>query len=83
MTAIGPGGFGLGLNPYDPPSGERMYGHIGVIFGYTSTMVIDPSTGDALVVLSNNDVLYAPELGRRRRISRWWGSRSSVPRRTR
>lgn len=71
MTAIGPGGFGLGLNPYDPPSGGRMYGHIGVTFGYTSAMVIDPSTGDTLVVLSNNDALYAPELGVRI-VEEWW-----------
>jgi D-alanyl-D-alanine carboxypeptidase len=71
MTAIGPGGFGLGLNPYDPPSGERMYGHIGVTFGYSSAMVIDPSTGDTLVVLSNNDALYAPELGIQI-VEEWW-----------
>lgn len=71
MTAIGPGGFGLGLNPYDPPSGGRMYGHIGVTLGYTAAMVIDPSTGDTLVVLSNNGVLYAPELGVQS-VDEWW-----------
>jgi D-alanyl-D-alanine carboxypeptidase len=62
MTEAGPDGYGLGLGILDHPSGTRFYGHDGGIPGYTSFAAFDPSTGDAVVVLTNNDAVVAPEL---------------------
>jgi D-alanyl-D-alanine carboxypeptidase len=62
MTGAGPDGYGLGLGVLDHQSGTRFYGHGGAIPGYTSFAAFDPSTGDTLVVLTNNDELIADEL---------------------
>ena len=95
------GGFGLGLNPYDPPAGAHVRTHR-VTSGSPSAMVIDParatrsSSAEQRCPLRPNSAYESsknggwarktelgPVIGRRRRISRWWGSRSSVRRRTR
>ena len=62
MTEAGPDGYGLGLGVLDHQSGTRFYGHNGGIPGYTSFAAFDPSTGDTVVVLTNNDEVVAPEL---------------------
>ena len=62
MTEAGPDGYGLGLGVLDHQSGTRFYGHDGGIPGYTSFAAFDPSTGDTVVVLTNNDEVVAPEL---------------------
>ena len=62
MTEAGPDGYGLGLGMLDDQSGTRFYGHNGGIPGYTSFAAFDPSTGDTVVVLTNNDEVVAPEL---------------------
>lgn len=41
------------------------FGHSGSILGYTSTMAINPSNEDALVILTNNDALVADRLAMR------------------
>jgi D-alanyl-D-alanine carboxypeptidase len=71
MTDAGPDGYGLGLGIFDHPSGTRFYGHDGGMPGYTSSAVFDPSTGDIVVVLTNNDEVFAPELARNI-IDNWW-----------
>ena len=62
MTEAGPDGYGFGLGVLDHPSGTRFYGHDGGIPGYTSFAAFDPSTGDTVVALTNNDEVIAPEL---------------------
>ena len=62
MTEAGLDGYGLGLGILDHPSGTRFYGHDGGMPGYTSFAAFDPSTGDTVVVLTNNDEVIAPEL---------------------
>jgi D-alanyl-D-alanine carboxypeptidase len=71
MTEAGPDGYGLGLGILDHQSGKRFYGHDGGIPGYTSFAAFDPSTGDTLVVLTNNDEVVAPELALEI-IDNWW-----------
>ena len=71
MTEAGPDGYGLGLGILDHPSGTRFYGHDGGIPGYTSFAAFDPSTGDTVVVLTNNDEVVAPELALNI-IDNWW-----------
>jgi D-alanyl-D-alanine carboxypeptidase len=63
MTEAGPDGYGLGLGVLDHQSGTRFYGHNGGIFGYTSFAAFDPSTGDTVVVLTNNDDVVADFVG--------------------
>ena len=62
MTEAGLDGYGLGLGILDHPSGTRFYGHSGGIPGYTSFAAFDPSTGDTVIVLTNNDEVVADEL---------------------
>jgi D-alanyl-D-alanine carboxypeptidase len=64
MTDTGPGdyGYGLGLAKVGLGPGRFGFGHSGGIFGYTSAMGIDPTTGDTIVVLTNNDELIADQL---------------------
>ena len=57
MTDGGTDGYGLGLVVIDLESGTRLYGHDGAIPGYNSGMAIEPTTGDAVVVLTNNETL--------------------------
>jgi D-alanyl-D-alanine carboxypeptidase len=59
MTEAGPDGYGLGLGVLDHPSGTRFFGHGGGIPGYTSFAAFDPTTGDTVVVLTNNDEVVA------------------------
>ena len=73
MTEAGPDGYGLGLGVLDHQSGTRFYGHDGGIFGYTSFAAFDPSTGDTVVVLTNNDEVVAPELAVNI-IDNWWAT---------
>jgi D-alanyl-D-alanine carboxypeptidase len=73
MTEAGPDGYGLGLGVLDHPSGTRFYGHGGGIPGYTSFAAFDPSTGDTVVVLTNNDEVVADELARNI-IEDWWAA---------
>ena len=77
MTEAGPDGYGLGLGVLDHPSGTRFYGHDGGIFGYTSFVAFDPSTGDTVVVLTNNDEVVAAELALN--IIDSWSATSAVP----
>jgi D-alanyl-D-alanine carboxypeptidase len=62
MTTTEPDGYGLGLGSLDLPSGQRLYGHDGDIFGYLSFMAIEPNTGDTLIILTNNYDLHPFEL---------------------
>ncbi len=71
MTEAGPDGYGLGLGVFDHQSGTRYYGHDGRIPGYTSFAAVDPSSGDTVIVLTNNDEVIAPELGVHI-VDNWW-----------
>jgi D-alanyl-D-alanine carboxypeptidase len=62
MTDVGSGGSGLGLFVGSLEPGQPAFGHNGAINGYTATMAIDPSTGDTIVVLTNNDSLVADDI---------------------
>ena len=62
MTDGGTDGYGLGLVVIDLASGTRLYGHDGAIPGYNSGMAIEPTTGDTVVVLTNNETLPPFEL---------------------
>jgi D-alanyl-D-alanine carboxypeptidase len=73
MTTLGPEGYGLGLGGFVLPDGTQMYGHEGGIFGYTAGAIHDPNTGDTLVVLTNNDLIAAPEVGFRILEDIWLG----------
>ena len=77
MTEAGPDGYGLGLGVLDHPSGTRFYGHDGGIFGFTSFVAFDPSTGDTVVVLSNNDEVVAPDIALNI-IDNWWATSAST-----
>ena len=77
MTETGPDGYGLGLGILDHPSGTRFYGHDGGMPGYTSFVAFDPTTGDTVVVLTNNDEVVAPELALN--IIDWWTTSASTP----
>ena len=77
MTEGGPDGYGLGLGVLDHPSGTRLYGHSGGIPGYTSFAAFDPSTGDTVIVLTNNEEVVADELALT--IIDNWSEISAVP----
>ena len=77
MTATGPERYGLGLEAFDMPSGERFYGHGGAIDGYTSVMGFNPDTGDTLVILTNNDAVIAGRLAEHV-IETWWSDQSAT-----
>ena len=62
MTATEPDGYGLGLFAVSLNPGSPGYGHNGAIPGFSSTMAIDPASGDILVILTNNDTLNADTL---------------------
>jgi D-alanyl-D-alanine carboxypeptidase len=62
MTSTGPEGYGLGLGAAGFGLDQSGYGHGGAIFGYTTIMAIDPATGDAVIIATNNDELVADEL---------------------
>ena len=55
MTDMGDDGYGLGLSAALFGADRRAYGHGGAIFGYLSFMALEPTTGDTIVVLTNND----------------------------
>ena len=57
MTDGGPYGYGLGLfeERFGPDPARHGYGHHGGMPGYLSFMVIEPTGGDIVVVLTNND----------------------------
>jgi D-alanyl-D-alanine carboxypeptidase len=76
MTTIGPENYGLGLERFDLPPTQHFYGHGGTINGYTSVMGLDPSTGDTLVVLTNNDAVFAGDLAAQI-IDNWWSDQPS------
>ena len=65
MTSTDPDGYGLGLVAAGFGPDQSGYGHNGAIFGYTSIMVTDPATGDAVIIATNNDELVADELAAR------------------
>ena len=77
MTEAGPDGYGLGLGVLDHPSGTRFYGHDGGIPGFTSFAAFDPSTGDTVVVLSNNDEVVAPDIALDI-IDNWWATSAAT-----
>ncbi len=56
------GGYGLGIEILTFPSGTVYYGHRGEALGYRSFAGIEPTTGDAVVVLTNNSDLDAVAL---------------------
>jgi D-alanyl-D-alanine carboxypeptidase len=55
-------GYGLGISAVSFSPTQPGYGHGGSIPGFSSTMAIDPATGDLLVILTNNDALIADQL---------------------
>ena len=57
MTDPGVDGYGLGLEILGLPSGQIYYGHRGEVVGYLSFAGIEPTTGDSIVVLTNNVAL--------------------------
>jgi D-alanyl-D-alanine carboxypeptidase len=57
-----PDGYGLGLGAAGFGPHQSGYGHGGAIFGYTTIMAINPATGDAVIIATNNDELVADEL---------------------
>lgn len=57
MTDFGDGPYGLGLFRFDIGEGEIAYNHNGGIPGFVSTMTFDPASGDAVIVLTNNDLI--------------------------
>ena len=59
MTFTGVDGYGLGLFQAGLGEGKLGYGHSGGIFGYSSTMAMDPISGDTIIVLTNNDRISA------------------------
>jgi D-alanyl-D-alanine carboxypeptidase len=59
MTDTGPDGYGLGLVAAALGPAQNGFAHSGAIPGYTSTMAIAPTTGDTLIILTNNDQLTA------------------------
>ncbi|MCC6438724.1 MAG: beta-lactamase family protein [Acidimicrobiales bacterium] len=59
MTDTGPDGYGLGLVAAALGPAQSGFAHSGAIPGYTSTMAIDPASGDTLIILTNNDKLTA------------------------
>jgi D-alanyl-D-alanine carboxypeptidase len=65
MTDVADDGYGLGLFAARLGPDSPGYAHNGVIPGYTSTMAIDPVSGDVLVILTNNDALIADQLAPR------------------
>ncbi len=62
MTDVADDGYGLGLFSARLGPDSRAYAHNGSIPGYSSTMAIDPVSGDVLVILTNNDALIADQL---------------------
>jgi D-alanyl-D-alanine carboxypeptidase len=73
MSSLGPEGYGLGIGGLVLPDGTQVYGHEGGIFGYTAGAIHDPNSGDTLVVLTNNDLVAAPEVGFRILEEIWFG----------
>ena len=65
MTDVGDVGYGLGILQANFSFSQSGFGHSGSIFGYTSTMALDPETGDRLVIVTNNDSLIADVLAQR------------------
>ena len=65
MTDTAGTGYGLGLFQVSFGPGSDAFGHSGGIPGYTSTMAMDPGTGETLVILTNNDQLLADLLAQR------------------
>lgn len=65
MTDVADDGYGLGLFAARLGPDRPGYAHSGSIPGYTSTMAIDPVSGDVLVILTNNDTLVADLLAPR------------------
>lgn len=59
MTFTGVDGYGLGLFQAGLGEGKLGYGHSGGILGYSSTMAMDPISGDTIIVLTNNDRISA------------------------
>ena len=65
MTDVGDAGYGFGILEAQFSFDQSGFGHSGSIFGYTSTMAIDPDTGDRIVIITNNDSLVADALAQR------------------
>lgn len=65
MTATGADGYGLGLFAAQLGPGQDGFAHNGGIPGYSSTMAINPESGDTLVILTNSDALVADRLAPR------------------
>ena len=59
MTDTGRRPYGLGLFVASLGSGSIAFGHNGLIPGFSSTMAYEPTTGDLIVVLTNNDSMNA------------------------
>jgi D-alanyl-D-alanine carboxypeptidase len=62
MTDADRDGYGLGIGTLDLPSGLRLYGHGGDIFGYLGFMAFDRDTRDTMIVLTNNSELPPDQL---------------------
>ncbi len=65
MTDIAATGYGLGLFEAYLGTNNPGYAHNGGIPGYSSTMGISPGSGDAIIILTNNDLLIADLLAPR------------------
>jgi D-alanyl-D-alanine carboxypeptidase len=59
MTDVAATGYGFGLFEAYLGADNPGYAHNGGIPGYSSTMGISPDSGDAIVILTNNDLLIA------------------------
>ena len=73
MTFTGVDGYGLGLLQAGLGEGKLGYGHSGGIHGYTSTMAMDPISGDAIIVLTNNDRVIADAIAAEIILEVWIG----------
>ncbi len=65
MSTFGPAGYGLGLIRVGFGPTQPGVGHNGSIPGYSSTMAIDPASGDILVIVTSNEALVADQLAAR------------------
>ena len=65
MTDVAATGYGFGLFEAYLGVDNPGYAHNGGIPGYSSTMGISPGSGDAIVILTNNDALIADLLAPR------------------
>ena len=62
MTDTSAGAYGSGIGQAVLGSRTELLAHSGSTPGYSSTMAIDPATGDTLVIVADSDQLVADRL---------------------